>query len=149
MYLAQAATDKKQNKMLAAGDSSRDARTPIRTSSPLAEGNKRNVKSRQWQRQQYLKRTTASLCSYASCHMPPDSGHRQSQTHLRLAAERARERIRKRKAQGLCVQCGRLPQFWGVRCIFCRQIFARNPLPSGARKALRQYRENERQALLK
>lgn len=150
MYLAQVFTAKKQNKVLAAREPSpRDGRSQIRESQALTKSDKRNAKSRQWQRQKYLERTAAGLCSHGNCSAPSDLGHRQCQPHLRLMAKRARERIQQRKAQGLCVQCGKQPQFWGVRCIICRQLFAKNPLASGARNALRKYRENERQTLLK
>ena len=35
------------------------------------------------------------------------------------------------------------PQFWGKRCVICRQLVAKDPLPRGARTALRKYRELE------
>lgn len=56
---------------------------------------------------------------------------------------RAAKRIETRKKQGVCTYCGKRPQFWGQRCILCRQIKTENPLPRGARAALKVYRENE------
>jgi hypothetical protein len=41
--------------------------------------------------------------------------------------------------------CGERPQFWGVRCVICRQRFAKHSLPFGARRALRLYHEAEEQ----
>ena len=48
---------------------------------------------------------------------------------------------KRRKNQQLCCACGTRPQFWGLRCVICRQLFAKDPLPRGARQALRRYRE--------
>lgn len=49
------------------------------------------------------------------------------------------------ESEGLCVYCGKLPQFWGLRCLICRQKSARSVLPAGAKHALRLYRDAERQ----
>jgi hypothetical protein len=58
-------------------------------------------------------------------------------------SRRANERYEKRTNEALCIYCGLLPQFWGVRCVICRQLWAKHPLPFGARRALRLYREAE------
>jgi hypothetical protein len=65
--------------------------------------------------------------------------------HLRDAARRAAEMRARRNAKGLCVRCGKLPKFWGVRCIICRQVNARSPLPPSALKAIRLHRKAEAQ----
>ncbi|HKP37578.1 MAG TPA: hypothetical protein VJT71_12040 [Pyrinomonadaceae bacterium] len=59
--------------------------------------------------------------------------------------KRLKKVIERRKSKGLCVYCGVRPQFWGVRCVICRQLFVKDPLPYGAKKALRLYREAEKQ----
>ncbi len=54
--------------------------------------------------------------------------------------------IYKRRAdQKLCSNCGARPQFWGQRCVICRQLRVKDPLPRGARAAVRKYRELEAQ----
>jgi len=63
-------------------------------------------------------------------------------------AQRANERRGERIAQSLCIYCGARPQFWGQKCIICRQLFAKDPLPSGAKRALRVYRHAEERRLL-
>jgi hypothetical protein len=52
---------------------------------------------------------------------------------------------KRRVEQQLCFQCGVRPQFWGKRCIICRQLVAKDPLPRGARAALRKYRHTQAQ----
>ena len=63
-------------------------------------------------------------------------------------AQRARERTNRRKAGGLCIYCGIQPQFWGSKCVFCRQLFAKSPLPAAAKRALHDYRREQAQALI-
>ena len=53
--------------------------------------------------------------------------------------------VPKRIEAGPCVYCWVRPQFWGVRCIICRQRFVKSPLPTAARKALTLQRKAERQ----
>lgn len=62
-----------------------------------------------------------------------------------MSRERKKE-ARARKRQGRCVDCGERPQFWGTRCLLCRQRFKKGAkaLPSGATRALRRYRDAER-----
>jgi hypothetical protein len=57
-----------------------------------------------------------------------------------------KERYVQRIQAAVCIYCGTRPPFWGVRCIICRQIFAKDPLPFGARRALRLYRAAEKQS---
>jgi hypothetical protein len=59
-------------------------------------------------------------------------------------SKRNKELYTKRMREGLCIYCGTRPGFWGVRCVICRQRFAKHPLPYGARRALRLYREAEK-----
>lgn len=59
--------------------------------------------------------------------------------------KRQKKIVDDRKKKGLCTYCGERPQFWGWRCIICRQAKAKNPLPFGARRALKLYREAESQ----
>ena len=94
-------------------------------------------------RRNYEKRTAAGLCTYAGC-TAAASSHRYCEKHLQAMAERQRRRLQKRKKEGLCRDCGKRPAFWGLQCIICRQTSSRNPLPLGARRALREYREAEK-----
>lgn len=91
----------------------------------------------------HQKRTAAGLCSYGGCSEKAEVGGRQCKSHLRQMAKRAYERTKWRKAQGLCTYCGARPQFWGSKCVFCRQLFAKSPLPAAAKRALRRYREEQ------
>jgi hypothetical protein len=63
-----------------------------------------------------------------------------------MSRERKKE-VRARKRQGMCVDCGEQPQFWGIRCLICRQRFKKGAkaLPAGATRALRLYRDAEHQ----
>ena len=74
-----------------------------------------------------------------------EDGRTYCRRHLDDMNRRALERRNERICQGLCTYCGTRPQFWGVRCIICRQRFEKDSLPRGARKALRVYREAEAQ----
>ena len=97
----------------------------------------------------YQKRKAVGLCGYGRCTNQAEGAHTLCQKHLRLVAERAKERLAQRRAQGLCTYCGERPQFWGRNCIICRQVFATDPLPFGARRALRLHREAEVKLVLK
>src|ERR1043166_5949545 len=92
---------------------------------------------------QYLKRKTAGRCTSTGCLRKADSGHTHCRKHLRQMSRQHKQRYESRARERLCIYCGERPQFWGVRCIICRQRFAKNLLPSGLRRALRQYREAE------
>jgi hypothetical protein len=66
--------------------------------------------------------------------------------HLGSMSKANRQRVRERKAKGICIYCGERPQFWSVRCLICRQLLVKHKdaLPWGARRALRLYRDAER-----
>src|SRR6266404_2791148 len=96
-------------------------------------------------RRQYDKRRAIGLCSYGGCRANAELGHMYCQTHLGKMSEGSKKRYDKRVKRGLCIYCGLRPSFWGVRCVICRQGFAKHPLPFGARRALRLYREAEKQ----
>jgi hypothetical protein len=91
----------------------------------------------------YRKRRTDGLCGYGCCSEKAEPGRSQCQRHLQKMSERAQERRNERIAGGLCISCGERPQFWGRHCILCRKVYSSNPLPYGARRALRLYREAE------
>ena|SRR5258708_15399829 len=94
-------------------------------------------------KRQYAKRKAAGLCTSTGCAEEPDVGHTHCQRHLQQMSKRNKKQYWKRMREGLCIYCGMRPQFWGVRCVICRQRFFRDPLPYGARRALRFYREAE------
>jgi hypothetical protein len=97
-----------------------------------------------WERQ--YEKVAHGHCAYFNCSARAVKGHRHCRNHLvRMSRERKKE-VRARKRQGMCVDCGEQPQFWGIRCILCRQRFkkAAKALPSGATRALRLYRDAER-----
>ena len=98
-------------------------------------------------RREYETRKARSLCVYKGCLVSPETGHVHCRKHLDSMARHARARARERKAKGLCIYCGERPQFWSLRCAICRQLFITNKsaLPSGAKRALRLYRDAERQ----
>jgi transcriptional regulator with XRE-family HTH domain len=91
----------------------------------------------------YQSRTAIGLCAYGQCLERVEPGHRYCRNDLEAMAKRASRRRRERIAQSLCVCCGARPQFWGVKCIICRQMVAKDPLPIGAKRALRLFREAE------
>lgn len=95
----------------------------------------------------YEKRREASLCSYGTCSELPQEGHSQCPMHLQRMRDSERVRRKVRIANGLCIRCGELPKFWGLKCVLCRQTVAMDPLPAGARKALRLYRMEEARKL--
>jgi hypothetical protein len=95
----------------------------------------------------YRKRKATGLCTHGHCPTKAEPGHTHCRKHLQAMVQRASERRRERIVQGLCLYCGKRPQFWGRRCIICRQLFAKDPLPSGARRALRLYREAEKRSV--
>jgi hypothetical protein len=74
-----------------------------------------------------------------------NSAIRTSERIWRKCLQGNKERYNERIKKGLCIYCGMRPGFWGVRCVICRQRFAKHPLPFGARRALRVYREAEEQ----
>lgn len=94
---------------------------------------------------QYQK-VAQGQCAYFNCPAKAVKGHRHCRNHLARMSRQRKKEVRARKRQGMCVDCGERPQFWGVRCFFCRQRFKQGAkaLPSGATRALRLYREAER-----
>ena len=93
----------------------------------------------------YATRKAAGLCTSTGCSTNAAVGHTRCQRHLREISERNKKQYTKRMCKGLCTYCGTRPGFWGVRCMICRQKFAKHPLPNGARRALRRYRQAEEQ----
>lgn len=92
----------------------------------------------------YDKRKAAGLCGATGCARKPDSGYAHCRRHLQYMSVRNKNRYHERSRVALCIYCGKRPRFWGVRCVICRQRFAKHPLPFGARRALRLYREAEK-----
>jgi len=101
------------------------------------------LKSLKAHQRQYEKRKAAGICTSTGCREKPDPGHTHCQWHLQEMSERNRKQYQRRMRKGLCVYCGMRPGFWGLRCVICRQKFTKHPLPYGARRALRLYREAE------
>ena len=122
-------------------------RLPSRSDSTVRDSATESLRSKQRlkARRQYDKRISAGLCAYSGCSAPASDGRIYCGRHLGAMSERNKQRWKSRKQQGVCIQCGSRPQFWGVRCIVCRELFAKNdhPLPVGARRALKLYREAE------
>src|ERR1051326_8643438 len=98
-----------------------------------------------YRKNRYEQRRVAGLCAYSTCPNLPAASHTLCERHLRRMSHRATEMRAARIAKGLCIACGDLPQFWGRRCILCRIVRSGNPLPYGARRALREYRKEERE----
>ncbi len=93
----------------------------------------------------YRQRRAAGQCTQAGCSAKPEVGRCKCQKHLQDMAKRALKDRKERIANGVCSYCGTRPQFWGRKCILCRQMYTSNPLPIGARRALREYRNAEAQ----
>lgn len=100
---------------------------------------------RESSRRQYQKRKAVGLCAHCGCRAKAEADRRYCQRHLRRMSASYKRRQQARKNSGMCIYCGVRPQFWGVRCLLCRQILIkdRRGLPRGARRALRLYREAE------
>jgi hypothetical protein len=108
--------------------------------------NDKHVRKRASAQRQYQKRRSVGQCVYFGCPAKAESGRKYCQRHLARMSRCNRQRWKARKDDGRCIYCGMRPQFWGVRCVVCRQRFIKdgNSLPFGARRALRLYREAER-----
>lgn len=91
----------------------------------------------------YKTRKTAGFCVRSNCESRAEAGRSQCKAHLRRMSKHSLQLRHERISKGLCTHCGLRPQFWGRRCIVCRQILTTDPLPRGARRALRLYREAE------
>ena len=107
----------------------------------------RREEKRASSKRQYQKRKARGQCAHRGCRTKPEGGHVHCSRHLKKMSQNNRGRVQERNARGLCIYCGARPQFWSVRCVICRQLFVRDKrsLPSGAKRALRLYREAEAQ----
>ena len=94
-------------------------------------------------RRKYEKRKAAGLCANSGCPAAAANLHSYCSKHLHAMGAWKKQVVNTRKNEGLCTYCGKRPSFWGMFCIICRQKFIKNPLPLGARRALRLYREAE------
>jgi hypothetical protein len=85
------------------------------------------------------------LCGWGSglCHEPAIEGHTMCKPHLEDLRIRSLNRQHERNKAKICVDCGERPQWWSRRCIICRLDYVKDPLPTGARKALKHYRRME------
>ena len=99
---------------------------------------------------EYQQGKAVGLCVYIGCKSKRQSPYLRCPKHLERMAGIHFALVRKRKAEGLCVYCAMRPPFWSVRCVICRQLPVKNKnqLPAGLRRALRLYREAERQRQL-
>jgi len=91
----------------------------------------------------YAKRKANGRCAQARCRAKAEPGRSKCQKHLRTMSAHAHKMRKQRLRDGSCTYCGKRPQFWGRKCIICRQATAANPLPRAALRALRLYREAE------
>jgi len=105
-------------------------------------------RGRESSRRRYAIRKRLDICVRAGCQSKPESGHTRCSRHLDVMLRDNQNRTARRKAEGLCVYCGVRPQFWGMRCIICRQLFGRcpKPLPRGLLHALRLHRQAEQRS---
>jgi len=94
-------------------------------------------------RQNHEKRKSQGLCTWGGCPSAPKDDHTLCDLHLKEMLDRAVERREDRKARKVCIQCGKLPSWWGLLCLICRQNYTKNILPLGARKALAKHRRQE------
>lgn len=93
----------------------------------------------------YQRKTVAGLCSSGACSAKAKAGYTLCDSHLRQMLRNVTDLYKRRAEQRLCLRCGSRPQFWGKRCVICRQMVSKDPLPRGARAALRKYRALEQQ----
>ena len=113
-----------------------------RPTAGLPPGGPKKLTSRQLR---YQKRRQAGLCCYGTCSAETKDGRAFCTSHLRRMVTQVSTIYERRAARKLCFRCGMRPQFWGKRCVICRQLVARDPLPRGAKAALRKYRQREAQ----
>lgn len=102
--------------------------------------------ARQFSSKRPHRRVAQGHCAYFSCPAHAVKGHSYCPDHLAKMSRERKKKVKARKRQGVCVDCGERPRFWGIRCILCRQRFMKSAkaLPSGAIRALRLYHEAER-----
>lgn len=98
------------------------------------------------QSQSAQNKDAVALCAYFGCDAKAAPGRRLCREHLDRMSEARRKSVQERRQQGRCIDCGERPQFWGLRCVICRQQRVKNAdaLPSGAARALRLYRDAQR-----
>lgn len=96
-----------------------------------------------WQEIKVSVQETTNRCSYGTCRLKAEPGRKRCKRHLRQISQNVRARYKKNIDEALCTYCGIRPQFWSTRCVICRQKVSKSLLPSGARRALRLYREAE------
>jgi len=92
----------------------------------------------------YQKRKASGRCTIGGCPEKAEAGHTHCRKHSQKMCEESRQRYQERSREALCVYCGERPRFHGVRCMICRQKFAKDPLPFGVRRTLRHWREAEK-----
>ena len=90
--------------------------------------------------------TAPSHCIYFGCSAQAAPGHFQCADHLARMSRARKKHFHERRRAGLCVDCGKMPQFWGLRCMICRRCRLKDAdaLPPGAARALRLYHDAER-----
>lgn len=93
-------------------------------------------------KKQRTERLKQGLCEYFGCLDPPKEGHTSCQTHLKKMLAYSLELRAKRIRAKACIDCGKRPQWWTLRCVMCRANIS-SGLPAGALRALRQYRRFE------
>ena len=111
----------------------------------LSSAELKRARTRRSSKKQFEKRKAAGMCAYFGCPEKPKRKHVFCKDHLTAMLRRQKAAVARRKAKGLCIYCGERPQFWGVRCVICRQRFWKSALPVRAQRALRKYREAEAQ----
>lgn len=114
-----------------------------RSSDLIGRGKSNNRKNLTTKQLRYQSRKLAGLCCYGRCSAKAKEGATFCQRHLRRMVRQVSGLYKRRITQKLCFRCGLRPQFWGKRCVICRQLVAQDPLPRGARQALREYRQSE------
>lgn len=106
----------------------------------------KRVKALARNRRIYRQHKLAGVCSHGRCIAPTAAGRVRCKKHLRDMSGLANRRLLRFKADHRCTYCGQRPQFWGKRCIICRQLFSGNPLPRAVRRLIREYLAKEAQA---
>jgi hypothetical protein len=94
--------------------------------------------------------TASSTCVYFGCSAKAAPGHFQCADHLARMSRARKKSVHERRRAGLCVDCGKMPQFWGLRCIICRRCRLKDAdaLPPSAVRALRLFHDAERKLAL-
>jgi hypothetical protein len=98
---------------------------------------------REASKREFQDRVSQGMCGYFGCPNRQKLGRTQCPRHLDEMIAYSAARRAKRKQKKLCIDCGERPGWWGVRCVVCRTGYVKDPLPLGARKALRRHRRLE------